>query len=132
MTAILPTQTPSSASIARYPAGFDGGNTDSCFSAVDSNGHEVTVVIPSAIAQASADKLELFRSAVHGVNVAQDLYRSDFQVTYQGTNYYVGYLALRQAKRASTQKGDEARYTSQEQLVRLLATSALALSDARY
>lgn len=116
----------------QYPAGFDGGNTDSCFSTIDMTGNESTVVIPSSIVEASSEKLDLFRSAVHGENNNADSYKQDVQIMFNGVNYYVGYLALRQSKRSSTQKGDETRYHSKEQLIRLLATSALAIRDERY
>jgi hypothetical protein len=116
-----------------YPAGFDGGNTDSCFSAVEASGYESLVTLPSAIVEASGERLELFRSAVHGgENTNTDSYKQDVQVEYLGINYYVGYLALRQSKRSSTQKGDETRYYSLEQLIRLLATSGLAIKDQSY
>ncbi len=120
------------ASNSCYPAGFDGGNTDSCFSAIEASGHESMVTIPSAIVEASAERLELLRSAVHGENANTDPYKQDVQVEYLGINYYVGYLALKQSKRSSTQKGDETRYHSKEQLIRLLATSGLAISDESY
>lgn len=116
-----------------YPAGFDGGNSDSCFSAVRTDGTESIVTIPSAIVEASAEKLALFRSAVHGeINPNNDPYKQDIQVQFLGINYYVGDLALRQSKRASSQKGDETRYHSVEQLVRLLATSGLCIPDQQY
>jgi hypothetical protein len=115
-----------------YPAGFDGGNSDSCFSAVRADGTESIVTIPSAIVEASAEKLALFRSAVHGENTNTDPYKQDIQVEFLGTNYYVGDLALRQSKRASSQKGDETRYHSVEQLIRLLATSGLCIPDECY
>jgi hypothetical protein len=118
--------------VYRYPSGFDGGNTDSCFSTLDHTGRECVVTIPSAIVEASAERLELLRSAVHGDNANIDPYKQDIQVGYLGINYYIGYLALRQSKRSSTQKGDETRYHSLEQLIRLLATSALAIADQRY
>jgi hypothetical protein len=116
----------------QHPSGFDGGNTDSCFSTIDAAGRELTIVIPSAIVEASSEKLELFRSAVHGDHTSVDPYRQDVQVVYNGINYYVGYLALKQSKRSSTQKGDETRYHSLEQLIRLLATSGLAIADRDY
>ena len=116
----------------RHPAGFDGGNTDSCFSTLDAYGRELTIVIPSAIVEAFGEKLELFRSAVHGDQTNTDPYKQDIQVGYLGINYYVGYLALKQSKRSSTKKGDETRYHSVEQLIRLLATSGLAITDQCY
>lgn len=115
-----------------YPSGFDGGNTDSCFATIDSVGRETVVTIPSAIVEGSSEKLDLFRSAVHGENVNVDPYKQDIQVVYEDVNYYVGYLALRQSKRSSTQKGDDTRYHSPEQLVRLLATSGLAIPEQSY
>jgi hypothetical protein len=116
----------------RHPSGFDGGNTDTCFSTIDEAGRELTVVIPSAIVEASGEKLELFRSAVHGDHTSVDPYKQDVQVVYNDINYYVGYLALKQSKRANAQKGDETRYHSLEQLIRLLATSGLAITDQHY
>jgi hypothetical protein len=74
----------------------------------------------------------LLRSAVHGENVNTNPYKRDIQVFFNGVNYYVGDLALRQSKRASSQKGDETRYFSVEQLVRLLATSGLAIEQQAY
>jgi len=122
----------SSATLYRSPSGFDGGNIDSCFSTLGTNGMETTIVIPSAIVEASGEQLELFRSAVHGDHTTTDPYKQDIQVIFHGTNYYVGYLALRQSKRSSTQKGDETRYHSVEQLIRLLATSGLAIREPHY
>ena len=115
-----------------YPSGFDGGNTDSCFGTIDQTGRECVVTIPSAIVEASAETLELLRSGVHGSNANSDPYKQDIQIGYLGINYYVGYLALRQSKRSSTQKGDETRYHSLQQLIRLLATSGLAIADQQY
>jgi len=115
-----------------YPSGFDGGNSDSCFSTIDASGHETIITLPSALVEASAEKLALMRSAVHGEHALAEGYKQDTQVFYNGINYYVGDLALRQSKRASSQKGDETRYHSVEQLVRLLATSGLAIRDQRY
>jgi hypothetical protein len=116
-----------------YPAGFDGGNSDSCFSTIDASGQESIVTIPSVLVEASSEKLALFRSAVHGeINPNNDPYKQDLQVRFLGINYYVGDLALRQSKRANAQKGDETRYSSVEQLVRLLATSGMAIANQRY
>lgn len=118
-----------------HPAGFDGGNTDTCFSTFV-NGQERTVVIPSALSELVGNKLSLLRSAVaqvvDGQSDAIETYKQDIQVEYGGKSYLVGYSAMRQSKRANTQKGDDTRYYSVEQLIRLLATSALAIPYSHY
>ena len=118
--------------VQSYKAGFDGGNTDTCFTSIDRYGHETIIVIPSVVAESSGETLEMLRSAMHSTNEPQGLYRTDIKLELNGTTYMVGYLPIRQLKLASTQKGDTTRYSSRDQLVRLLATSALAIQDTRY
>lgn len=120
-----------------YPGGFDGGNTDTCFTTTGKDGHEVVVVIPSAVVENNSGKLDLLRSAVAltpsvGNDMGHDPYKQDITLTFKGKTYLVGYSAMRQSKLATTQKGDDSRYYSPEQLVRLLAVSALAIPESHY
>lgn len=116
-----------------YPAGFDGGNEDTCFATIDHDGRERVLVIPSAAAEITSNKLDLLRSAMEsGNSTASDPYQQDIEVQYRGRRYSVGYLTLRQRKEASAQRGDESRYSSTEQIVRLLATSGLMIDEPEY
>jgi hypothetical protein len=114
-----------------YPAGFDGGNTDTCF-ATFIEGQEHITVLPSAIALGSVARLDLLRSGVHGVPTAHERYHQDVLVSYQGVDYFVGYMAMRHQKLATTQRGDETRYASRDQLLRLLAASGLTIPTTAY
>lgn len=117
------------------PAGFDGGNTDSCLTIFD-GGVEKTIIIPSTVTKVVNNKLATLReataSSIDGEITRPDTYHQDILLEYQGETYLVGYSAMRQAKRANAQRGDESRYFSTEQIVRLLATSALAVSYSHY
>lgn len=118
-----------------FPCGFDGGNTDTCLSLFVS-GVEKTVVIPSTVSELVNNKLMMLREAVapniDGDFGVSDQYKTDIILEYGGRTYLVGYSAMKQAKRANTQKGDDSRYYSTEQIVRLLAASALAIPYSHY
>jgi hypothetical protein len=118
-----------------YPTGFDGGNTDTCLS-MFANGQERTVVIPSTVTEIVNNKLATLREAVapsvDGEITPYDQYKTDIIIEYCGRTYLVGYSAMRQTKRANTQKGDDTRYYSVEQIVRMLAASALAVPYSHY
>jgi hypothetical protein len=115
-----------------YPGGFDGGNEDTCFATVDHDGRERVLVIPSAVAEITSNKLDLLRSAMHGSNDQSDSYQQDIDVQYRGHRYSVGYMTYRQRKEAGTQRGDESRYSSIEQIVRFLASSGLVIEEPEY
>jgi hypothetical protein len=112
--------------VQSYPSGFDGGNTDSHFSMISALGHESTVIIPSVVVETGVNRKVRRR----GEDI--DHYKQDIHLVYSDVSYSVGYLALKQSKRSSTEIGDETRYHSLEQLVRLLATSGLAIADQNY
>jgi hypothetical protein len=118
-----------------FPCGFDGGNTDTCLS-LFANGVEKTVVIPSTVTEIVNNKLATLREAVapsvEGEVQSFDQYKADIIIEYSGRTYLVGYSAMRQTKRANTQKGDDTRYYSVEQVVRMLAASALAVPYSHY
>ncbi|HLZ62070.1 MAG TPA: ParM/StbA family protein [Ktedonosporobacter sp.] len=135
MVQTIPVQTTHEALNLSYPSGFDGGNTDTCFSTFV-GGQERTVILPSTLTEIIGNKLATLRGAVastvDGERELADPYQQDLQVTYQNKTYLLGYSAMRQAKRANTQKGDATRYASVEHLIRLLAASALAITDHCY
>src|SRR5579859_662263 len=135
MTQTVTLQTANEQMHVSYPCGFDGGNTDTCFSTF-LNGQERTVILPSTFTEVISNTLATLRGAVastvDGDQGLNDPYQQDLQVTYHNKIYLLGYSAMRQAKRANTQKGDATRYASPEHLVRLLATSALAIPDHHY
>lgn len=118
-----------------YPSGFDGGNTDTCFSTFV-HGQEQTVILPSALTEVIGNKLATLRgavaSSVDGERAMTDPYQQDLQITYQEKTYLLGYSAMRQAKRATTQKGDSTRYASPAHLIRLLTASALTIPEHHY
>jgi hypothetical protein len=115
-----------------YPAGLDAGNEDTCFATVDHDGRERIVTIPSAVAEIATNKMDLLREGIHGKNGATDQYHQDIDIQYLGKRYSVGYMTYRHNKQAGTQRGDESRYSSVEQIVRLLSASGLAVEEAEY
>src|SRR5579859_4128700 len=135
MTQTVTLQTANEQMHVSYPCGFDGGNTDTCFSTF-LNGQERTVILPSTFTEVISNTLATLRGAVastvDGDQGLNDPYQQDLQVTYHNKIYLLGYSAMRQAKRANTQKGDATRYASVEHLIRLLAASALAITDHCY
>jgi hypothetical protein len=94
------------------------------------------VTLPSTLTKVIGNKLATLRGAVSstvdGERELTDPYQQDLQISYQDKTYLLGYSAMRQAKRANTQKGDATRYASPEHLVHLLAASALAIPDQHY
>src|SRR5579859_5439648 len=89
--------TPESMSTS-YPCGFDGGNTDTCFSTFV-NGQERTVILPSALTEVIGNTLATLRgavaSSVDGERELTDTYQQDLQITYQHKTYLLGYSAMR-------------------------------------
>jgi hypothetical protein len=115
-----------------YPAGLDAGNEDTCFVAIDHDGRERIVVIPSAVSEIATSKIDLLREGIHGQNGMTDQYHQDIEITYLGKRYSVGYMTYRHNKQAGTQRGDETRYSSTEQVLRLLVSSGMVIDDPEY
>lgn len=115
-----------------YPAGFDGGNAKTCMTIIDEHGASHTVSFPSNTRQVVTGRGDLLSSVMETSRQEATDYYQHIDITYRGRRYLVGYSALRQDKESSTRCGDESRYTSTEQIVRLLAASGLLVREPEY
>lgn len=109
--------------LPRYHGGFDDGNSD--VSLVLSGPPERHVTIPSAVSLGTLAKMTRVVSGRDGVDYLRQgdaLQGGEYVVKYDQTEYYVGSLALKEAREEKTGRGDITRYWSRKALVRLLAT----------
>lgn len=120
-----------------YPTfvfGFDGGNTDTCGCLIDRQGNTRTKVMSSMLAFGSVANLANKRSGL-GDNYEHptDALRSgELVIEYQGSEYFIGDLALQQSLNANTGYGDVNRYASTRALLLLLAVSAEMVGSSEY
>jgi hypothetical protein len=106
-----------------YAAGFDLGNSDAGLVVIDERGERQSLVMPSTTALGTLAELDAL-----GVTLGP----RDFVYTGQGTELYIGELAVRQAQLASTGRGDISRYWSERSVQTLLTMATALIPDERF
>jgi len=110
-----------------YAYGHDFGNAETNGVIFERNNTQRALALPSATAPGSLEDLAEVRSGLgesftdHPTDV---LKRGECVLEYNGSEWFVGELALRQARHASSARGDISRYGSARSLHLLLAVSA--------
>jgi plasmid segregation protein ParM len=110
-----------------YAYGHDFGNAETAGVLFD-RAIQQARSLPSATALGSLRDLAGMRSALSESFTdlpAESLRKDEYVLSYNGGEWFVGELALKQARNASTARGDVDRYASPRSLHLLLVTSAL-------
>lgn len=117
-----------------YAYGHDYGNAETGGVVFDRNGAQRAISLPSAMALGSLHDLAQKRSALSEsyANPADALKKGEHVLEYDGNELFLGDLALKQSRNATTARGDISRYESPRSLHMLLATSALIIPHAEY
>ena len=117
-----------------YAYGHDFGNAETGGVLFD-RGIQRAITIPSATALGSLHDLIQMRSALsesYAGNSPETLKRGEYVLEYNGNELFVGNLALKQSRTATTALGDISRYYSPRSLHLLLAASASIISHPEY
>ncbi len=117
-----------------YAYGHDFGNAETGGVLFD-RGIQRAITIPSATALGSLHDLIQMRSALsesYAGNYPETLKRGEYVLEYNGNELFVGNLALKQSRTATTALGDISRYYSPRSLHLLLAASASIISHPEY
>ena len=123
-----------SKSMKFYCYGHDYGNSTTTGVVLLANGACQTLTLPSASAPGTLENLARVRSGMgkHFQSPADALKPGEHVLTFNGSERYVGDVAIEQAAGASTRKGDLSRYWSQHSTELLLTTAATMISDPSF
>src|SRR6266702_3156349 len=95
-----------------YAFGFDYGNAESCGVFINHQGLKTSRVFPSTTAQGSLKDLATKRGSL-GNSYIRDydaLGSQEHVIECDGTEFFIGELALQEKRAASTRRGDISRY----------------------
>jgi hypothetical protein len=106
--------------------GFDGGNTLTKVWIIFADGTESAFVMPSLLAPGSWSDLVQMRA---GTRKERAPSQKDLVISYGGIEYFAGALAAAQVREATTGRGDELRYASEEALLRCLVAVGAAVEE---
>lgn len=118
-----------------YAYGHDFGNAETGGVLFDGNHGQRAITLPSATALGSLRDLAELRSALgesdtHSLTDA--LQQGEYVLEFNGSELFVGNLALKQARHATTARGDISRYKSPRSLHLLLVASAAMIPQPEY
>ncbi len=122
----------------QYDLGFDPGNSETAAVVTYPDGNQATHTCPSYFCRGTYDSLVPFRTMSgrsQSAHPAEVLQADEHVLRYPldgGSEYYVGELALKQGKSASSARGDISRYWSSISLVLLLTVAGLLIPDDEY
>jgi len=117
-----------------YVYGHDFGNAETCGVLFD-HGVQRATTLPSATALGSLHDLAQKRSMLSEKEVsnpAEVLNKGEYVLEYNGIEQFLGDLALKQARNATTARGDISRYWSPRSLHLLLAASGSMITHPEY
>lgn len=120
--------------LSTYAYGHDFGNAETC-GVLFEHGIQRAISLPSATALGSLHDLVQVRSALGGNGTgapAEVIKQGEYVLEHHGNELFVGTLALKHARNATTARGDVNRYASVRSLHLLLAASASLISQAEY
>jgi plasmid segregation protein ParM len=116
-----------------YPYGHDFGNSETCGVLFD-RGMQRSITLLSATAPGSLHDLMQKRSAMSEsyATAIEALKRGEYVLEHNGNELFLGDLALKQSKAATSARGDMSRYWSSRSLQILLCASGSIIKDAEY
>ncbi len=118
-----------------YAYGHDFGNAETGGVLFDCNNGQRAITLPSATALGSLHDLAEMRSALSesyaGVPTSA-LKKGEYVLEINGSELFLGNLALKQARHATAARGDISRYKSPRSLHLLLAASGSMIQQAEY
>lgn len=118
-----------------YAAGQDFGNSLTKSIVYVAEDKFRTMTIPSAIADADFTNMVRLRRGINynGSTLKSILLDGEYAVEYDGKQYYVGQLAIRERNGVDpTSLGNAARYWSTQSLMSLLTTTGVMIKDTEY
>lgn len=117
----------------RYAVGFDPGNSNTSLGAFLANGEKVTFTIPSYAGRGSFNTLQRFSS--NSVAQSNAIQPGDYVLhcpEIDGSDYFVGNLALSQSQLSTSARGDINRYWSTLMLILLLTVLGAVIPDTEF
>ena len=116
-----------------YPYGHDFGNSETGGVLFD-RGMQRSITLPSATALGSSHDLLQKRSAMSDsyTGAADALKQGEYILEHEGNELFLGDLALKQSKSATTARGDISRYWSSRSLHLLLTASGTIIREPEY
>lgn len=120
--------------IPEYPMGFDHGNSETCGYIIGRGGIPWKKKIPSMLSTGSMKDIMNKRSSRGATyDKAKDALKSDeIVITYEGIEYLVGDLAMRESLQAGSATGDVGRYASTRALVMLMGLAVQMLQETEF